>query len=366
MNKITFFIAFIGCILVGNAQTGPTKEWVTKPPTTITLTEAFDVSSTYDAGDDGEGTEYTVEPNYQYTLQIKKAAGGWSWINGKSDANAHGTHSGSSAVTMTIPNTVALSSELPDGDEYYIRVGFKNSNNIWAGYANDGADIAVTVVAPADPPTSPTVTWITHPESGSEVEQGKSYSYSASYDAGDDGKSPLVEYVVGGANSPLLQYSLGIAENNAWMAGQNDDATGGTHSGTSAVDFTIGTLKGDGVTPLPTSAELPEGQSYVLRVSFQNSNDAWSSYTTGAHIPIILVAPALSTNDVSKSKLQAFYSTSNKSIVVKGQLEGNYAVYNILGKSVLKGKVTKEINVESLNSGLYILKTDLGSIKFIR
>lgn len=366
MKKITFLIAFISCILAGNAQTGPTKTWVTMPPTTITLTEAFDLASNYDAGDDGAGTDYTVVPNYQYTLQIKKGAGGWTWVTGKSDASVHDTHTGSSSVSMTIPNTVALSSELPAGDEYYIRIGYKNSNNVWAAYAEDGNDIAVTVVAAANPPTSPTVTWINPLTSGTTIEQGKAYSLSASYDAGDDGKSPLVEYVVGGANSPLLQFSLGIAETNAWVAGQNDAASGGMHSGTSSVDFTVSTVKGDGTTPILTSADLPDGQSYVLRVGFQNSNNQWAGYSTGAHIPVTVVAPVLSTNDVKISKLQAFYSSTKDAVVINDNVSGNYAIFNVLGQSLKSGKIASEISVDTLKKGIYILTTEKGYLKFLK
>ncbi|APZ45523.1 hypothetical protein BW723_04080 [Polaribacter reichenbachii] len=366
MKKITLLIALFSCVLITNAQTGPTKTWVTEPPTTITQTEAFDMASTYDAGDDGAGTDYTVSSNYQYSLQILQASDGkWVWKSGVSDAAAKTTHSGSSAVSMTIATTLDTSADLPDGDQYYIRIGYQNSNGSWASYT-EGNDIPVTVVAPAAIPNPPTVTWISHPESGSTMEQGKAYTFSASYDAGDNNASPLEEYLVGGTNSLQLQFSLGIAENNVWIAGQNDDTTGGTHSGTASVDFTVGTVKGDGVTPILTSAELPDGQSYVLRVSFQNSNDSWSSYSTGAHIPIVIVAPVLSTKDVSKPKLKAFYSAAKSAVVVSDQFEGDFAIFNVLGQAVLKGELTQEINVSSLQSGLYILSTERGSIKFVK
>ncbi len=76
----------------------------------------------------------------------------------------------------------------------------------------------------------------------------------------------------------------------------------------------------------------------------------------------------LSTENFSKDKLESFYNTSKDAIIIKDRIDGGYSIYNLLGQSVLEGKTinTDEISVESLKSGLYILSTQKGTLKFVK
>ena len=75
----------------------------------------------------------------------------------------------------------------------------------------------------------------------------------------------------------------------------------------------------------------------------------------------------LSNSKFSKSKLtSAFYSASKRAIVINDNIQGKFSIYNLLGQSVLKGTLAKQINVETLKSGLYILSTESGSLKFVK
>ncbi|WP_366185942.1 T9SS type A sorting domain-containing protein [Flavobacterium ovatum] len=48
------------------------------------------------------------------------------------------------------------------------------------------------------------------------------------------------------------------------------------------------------------------------------------------------------------------------------EIEGDYSIYDLSGKAVSTGKASNQINVSSLPSGLYILTTKKGSLKFAK
>ncbi|GAA4231885.1 hypothetical protein GCM10022291_05320 [Postechiella marina] len=75
----------------------------------------------------------------------------------------------------------------------------------------------------------------------------------------------------------------------------------------------------------------------------------------------------LSSGSLEKNKLSAFYNAS-KDVISIGDttVTGDYNIFDLAGKSILKGEVSKEINVETLKSGMYILATDKGSLKFVK
>lgn len=73
----------------------------------------------------------------------------------------------------------------------------------------------------------------------------------------------------------------------------------------------------------------------------------------------------LSTKDFNKSKLNAYYNASNEMLVLdNNELKGDYTVFDITGQKVLAGKISKEISVSSLGSGIFILSTESGVLKF--
>ncbi len=74
----------------------------------------------------------------------------------------------------------------------------------------------------------------------------------------------------------------------------------------------------------------------------------------------------LSTDDFNKSKLKGFYSATRESVVINDRIDGDYSIYNLLGQSVLKGEVSNEISVGTLKTGIYILTTDKGTLKFVK
>lgn len=74
----------------------------------------------------------------------------------------------------------------------------------------------------------------------------------------------------------------------------------------------------------------------------------------------------LSANKYNKTKLDGFYSAERNAIVLKRNIDGNFKIFNMLGQSVQEGEVSQEINVETLKTGLYILTTDNGTLKFVK
>lgn len=75
---------------------------------------------------------------------------------------------------------------------------------------------------------------------------------------------------------------------------------------------------------------------------------------------------ALSTVNFNKNKLDAFYSADRSAIVFQKNIDGDFKIFNMVGQSVQEGKVSKEVRVETLKTGLYILTTDYGTLKFVK
>lgn len=125
-----------------------------------------------------------------------------------------------------------------------------------------------------------TATW--SPEKPpTELEIGTSYTFSASYDAGDNGSG--TDYLIGGKNSNAIQFSIleKSASDIRWRAGKKDSSTAGTHAGVATIKWRIP----KNLTP---SAELDKGNIYVLRIIMQNNQNQW--FGKKSEIPITISA----------------------------------------------------------------------------
>ncbi|TXE09944.1 hypothetical protein FUA26_10695 [Seonamhaeicola algicola] len=79
------------------------------------------------------------------------------------------------------------------------------------------------------------------------------------------------------------------------------------------------------------------------------------------------IGPSLSTVDFNKSKLDAFYSSNKDALVLSTAIYGDYKIFNLLGQSVQEAKIeSREISITNLKSGMYILATDHGILKFAK
>jgi hypothetical protein len=74
----------------------------------------------------------------------------------------------------------------------------------------------------------------------------------------------------------------------------------------------------------------------------------------------------LSTNDFNKNKLAAYYNTNLDAVVMDNQISGDYSIYDLTGRVISEGVVSNEISTASLKSGLYILATESGVLKFVK
>lgn len=129
--------------------------------------------------------------------------------------------------------------------------------------------------------TGPTWAWVGDPiADNTELTIGTSYTFSITYDAGDDGNG--VDFLVADTNK--VQFSIQEVTDGTptkiWRAGKNDGNSGGTHEGTSTVNWTIPNL--------PLSADLDAGHYYVLQVGYKNNQNSWASGP--ANIPITIAA----------------------------------------------------------------------------
>jgi len=95
----------------------------------------------------------------------------------------------------------------------------------------------------------------------------------------------------------------------------------------------------------------------------------WNSEAAGAtdtlqSFPATLVALSSKLNTF---KLKAsFYSQIKEALVIGDAISGDYSIYDITGKTIKTGTISKEISIVSLASGVYILSTEAGFLKFIK
>ncbi|WP_299554890.1 T9SS type A sorting domain-containing protein [Seonamhaeicola sp.] len=106
----------------------------------------------------------------------------------------------------------------------------------------------------------------------------------------------------------------------------------------------------------------------------QNRLDLWQDYGTQQNnnatqwIDDIKQSNAsvLSTTEFNTKSLNSFYNADIDAIVIKDQINGGFSIYNLMGQEVLEGDIANEISVETLKSGLYILSTEYGTLKFVK
>lgn len=352
MKKILFF-SFLIIVSLGNAQT---KTWDTRPADNASLPvgDPLVLSITYDAGDDGGGTDYTVGgaalSGIQYSLQTRTGTGTvedpyiYGWVVGATQSSTSGTHEGTDTLNWTVPNET-LSADLPAGTTYILRVVYQNSNNDWASGAED---FPVVLVAGAVAPTS---SWGTRPSDNAVLNVGDALDLTAMYDAGNS--SGLVDYTVGGASSNHVQFSISekTGSSYSWKAGSNDTNTGTTHSGTASVNWTVPNIT--------LSADLPVGTTHVLRVGYQNNQDAWAS--GAAEIPITIEAPVAGVDNDELNKVSIYPNPTTGEINLS-ELSGAAVISlsNMAGQVVAEYKFQASIDISELPAGIYMLQSDNG------
>ncbi|WP_194768758.1 T9SS type A sorting domain-containing protein [Tamlana sp. I1] len=113
---------------------------------------------------------------------------------------------------------------------------------------------------------------------------------------------------------------------------------------------------------IPESSTLPSGNKYVLVVFLS----AEPGQGTANGTRDIIISSTASTNDFNNTKLAAYYNSRVDAVVVNSSVSGDYAIYDLTGREIVNGEVSNEISTASLKSGLYILSTAQGVLKFVK
>ncbi|AWG22805.1 hypothetical protein FFWV33_15350 [Flavobacterium faecale] len=110
--------------------------------------------------------------------------------------------------------------------------------------------------------TAPTSTWLSAPPA--KIESGETYALAAKFDSGDDGHGKKYNA------KTTVQFSISEKAGNKyiWKAGVTIPESINKHAGMAGKDWKIPSL--------PPSSSLAPGTVYVMRVGFQNDNDAWA------------------------------------------------------------------------------------------
>lgn len=113
-----------------------------------------------------------------------------------------------------------------------------------------------------------------------------------------------------------------------------------------------------------TSVALKSGSTTEYEVVGMTFND---SATAETEENLLATGTTLSTERFSKNELTSgFYKSSTQSIILDANLKGNFNIYNMLGQTVKTGEIENNIDVSSLKSGVYILSTKFGKLKFAK
>ena len=148
----------------------------------------------------------------------------------------------------------------------------------------------------------------------------------------------------------------------------NFDVIGGTVLDTNVTtDANLQTITIN-ITVPDVAADIDPARIQILSKNDEGGNSlSYAGDGFGGNKFVIKDLTTLSTESVIKNKLTStFYSASKEAIVVNDKIEGKFSIFNLLGQSVLKGKISKEINVKDLTPGLYILSTEHGRLKFVK
>ena len=120
-----------------------------------------------------------------------------------------------------------------------------------------------------------------------------------------------------------------------------------------------GTAGGDGTGDFYTVGDVLNSNVRVTTPNIDNFAELTATTT-------VVADNTLRTNDFNKSKLAARYNASTDALVFDSSISGKYAIYNLLGQSVKQGTIAREVGVSTLKSGMYILTTDSGTLKFAK
>ena len=116
---------------------------------------------------------------------------------------------------------------------------------------------------------------------------------------------------------------------------------------------------------LPSTAERQAGGTATYGYDTRFQTDGYLS--TFVALEVLKSTETLATRDFQKNSLSAFYNSSKEALILtNNDVTGAYKVFDVTGRIILKGTISNEINVSSLKSGLFILATDKGSLKFVK
>lgn len=132
-----------------------------------------------------------------------------------------------------------------------------------------------------------------------------------------------------------------------------------------ATDFTDGSATisvsiPNNTLPVAQTTDFVNGYLWILQVVGDNVPEAYVNYVVEIEEEIIL------STDRYNKLTTAFYNSSKDAIILNNNIVGNYKIYDLTGRTILKGELSNEVSTSSLKSGIYFLATDKGTLKFVK
>ncbi|MGY6648064.1 T9SS type A sorting domain-containing protein [Wenyingzhuangia sp. IMCC45574] len=200
-------------------------------------------------------------------------------------------------------------------------------------------------------------------ESELTFEPGQTYTFNYTYTLGStDGIDDAFEFTL-----VRLQDETG-ADATTW-ANAPMEGTTNKWPGVGTGGMISATIEVPASTPLSSDTSNPMSYRLHSYLSFHPDGGTQKYGAEGAQETItafVRSAAEIATLSFNKKTLEGV-SIGDDSIAFGTQhLEGAYTIYNITGQKAQSGSVSSEVNIASLASGVYILTTEKGSLKFVK
>ncbi|MFD2564832.1 T9SS type A sorting domain-containing protein [Aquimarina rubra] len=261
-------------------------------------------------------------------------------------------------ITLNIPPDFPSSASLASGIEYRIFGKLSSAGNPDGmgdvDWRIGGTEYPLIVITP--PAYSITYDFTAPLTVAAGESVTLNYTYSASMDVGS-------QFQIFEADSPTIF-------NGSTNTGTSVNVTPNLTAGSDVVtSVTI-----DIPTDFPQSSTL-SGTSYYIFGKLANASNPDggaldATWSVNGNYPEIIVSGVLSTNEFDFDKKEMYFDYATASLVLSDSFrtEG-LQIYNTNGKRVLNMPNVdnaNQINLSQLPRGLYIVKTDITSLKFIR
>ncbi|UZO79809.1 T9SS type A sorting domain-containing protein [Aquimarina sp. ERC-38] len=260
-----------------------------------------------------------------------------------------GSNSGTQVFEYTTPPGIDLSSDLSAGEKYTLRTRLQTRD----AAGNVVITISFTDVTVVEAGGN-LVRWETFKR---DQQRGVETTQAVSYRIMDDEELELVQFglVITSTDNIFISEQLPqIAVATLGSPKQADNVS---------FQYTI-------PSNMILSRDLPSNQKYRMRIRVNYTDSAGQAQRLLQFVDVnvtdnqTLATPSV---EIENKKLAIYPNPVAENLFISNSEMAIFSIYNISGQLILSAKTNDRINVESLTSGIYFLKSDTGAVlKFLK